>query len=968
MSDLSSRLSSAVGGSYRIERLIGDGGMASVFLAIDLRHQRSVAVKVMRPEIASVLGRERFLREIEVVAALTHPHILPLFDSGEADELLYYVMPYIEGESLRARLARAPRPGIDEVVRTLREIADALAAAHEQGIVHRDLKPDNVLLSGRHALLADFGLAKAVSEAARHSDLTNAGLVIGTPRYMSPEQASAAPDIDHRADIYALGLLGYEMLAGRPPFSGSTAQALLVAHLTEDPVPIDSVRDDVPPPLAAMITRCLAKDPAERWQSAGELLALLDSATTPAGGLTATVAAGAPRVHGLLANRARRAAAAVLGIAVVISAAWLARGAPDDGASILHAQIIPSIEQFVEAGMWDSAMVAARRGAEIAPGDTVLEELWETFTWSRSITSEPAGARVYRRPYASQDGEWELLGVTPLANARIPLGPNLLRFEHDHTRPAIRIANGGGGLFVHLDAPDQLPEEMVRVTGRELDIDGASLRLHDFFIDRHEVTNREYKRFVDDGGYQDPQFWVEPFVENGRTLDRDAAMARFTDQTGRPGPATWLVGSYPEGQDDYPVAGVSWYEAAAYARFAGKSLPTVHHWWSAHSIELTAWMTGRSVLEREESAPVGTGGVGPFGTFDMVGNVREWCYNEASGQRIILGGGWNDPDYMATQRAYHQPPFDRSPTNGIRLVQYLEEGAELDRAHEPVSPPRTPDLRTTPLTDDVFAIYARMFTYDRGPLDARVESADTTRHWIRQRISFNAAYGGERTLLYLFLPLKFAGPLQTVVYFPGAGVLQMTSIDQWRTIHLDYLIRSGRAVALPVLLGTFERGDGTRTTVDASTYYRERTITRVRDVMRTIDYLETRSDLDTRGIGYVGYSWGGMMAPIILALEPRLTTAALYVAGFSAVRPMPEADGLTYANRVNVPVLMLNGRLDAIFPLETSARPMFELLGTPPEHKRHVVSDGGHFVPRPLLIREMLDWLDRYLGPTTPAR
>jgi eukaryotic-like serine/threonine-protein kinase len=246
---------------YEIERELGAGGMAIVYLAHDLRHDRKVALKVFRPEVGAAVGAERFLREIRLVASLAHPHILPLHDSGEAGEYLYYVTPYIEGESLRERIRREGPLPVADVARILHDVADALSAAHARGIVHRDLKPGNVLLSGRHALLADFGVAKALDAAAceGEEELTAFGMTVGTPHYMAPEQAAGEPDIDHRADLYALGILGYEMLTGKPPFEGTSPQAVLAAHLTRPPEPIAGIREDVPPALADAIMRCLEK-------------------------------------------------------------------------------------------------------------------------------------------------------------------------------------------------------------------------------------------------------------------------------------------------------------------------------------------------------------------------------------------------------------------------------------------------------------------------------------------------------------------------------------------------------------------------------------------------------------------------------------------------------------------------------------------------------------------------------------
>ncbi len=262
--------------------------MATVYLAHDVKHERNVALKVLRPELAAALGPDRFVREIRIAAKLTHPHILPLHDSGEADGFLYYVMPYIDGESLRAKIEREGELPVHEAAKILTEVVDALSYAHDQGIVHRDIKPDNVLISGRHALVTDFGVAKAVSEATGRHELTTAGVALGTPTYMSPEQAAASPNIDHRADIYALGALAYELLAGRPPFQRDTPQATLAAHVLDPPEPITQHRDAVSPAMANLIMKCLEKKPADRWQTSAEMLPVLQSLGTPSGGTTPT--------------------------------------------------------------------------------------------------------------------------------------------------------------------------------------------------------------------------------------------------------------------------------------------------------------------------------------------------------------------------------------------------------------------------------------------------------------------------------------------------------------------------------------------------------------------------------------------------------------------------------------------------------------------------------------------------------
>jgi serine/threonine-protein kinase len=277
-----------VGNAYRIEKELGGGGMSHVFLAEEIRLGRRVVIKVLPPEMGAGVNTERFEREIQLAARLQHPHIVPLLTAGASGDLLYYVMPFIQGESLRVKLAREGELPITEAVKILREVMDALAYAHRNGVVHRDIKPDNVLLSEGHALVADFGVAKAVSASSgdHGSSITSLGVALGTPAYMAPEQAAADPHVDHRADIYAVGALAYEMLCGRPPFTAATPQALLAAHISQAPDPVTRYRPTVSSQLNTLVMRCLEKRAADRWQTAGELVPQLDAMATPSGGTT----------------------------------------------------------------------------------------------------------------------------------------------------------------------------------------------------------------------------------------------------------------------------------------------------------------------------------------------------------------------------------------------------------------------------------------------------------------------------------------------------------------------------------------------------------------------------------------------------------------------------------------------------------------------------------------------------------
>nr|MDQ3081889.1 serine/threonine protein kinase [Gemmatimonadota bacterium] len=274
------RLRSALTSRYRIVREVGRGGMATVYLAEDLKHDRRVAIKVLAPEVAAALGPQRFLREIQIAAVLAHPHILPLHDSGEADGLVFYVMPYVEGETLRDRLRREPQLPIGEAIQVTREVADALAYAHSLGVVHRDVKPENILFMGGHAVIADFGVATALSAAAG-ARITEGGLAVGTPEYMSPEQATGHEEVDGRSDTYSLACVLYEMLSGDPPFVAGSFRALLAKKLSE-PVPgLMNLRETVSPALEDAVRRALAKSPADRFDSIGAFAAAVSRSEGP---------------------------------------------------------------------------------------------------------------------------------------------------------------------------------------------------------------------------------------------------------------------------------------------------------------------------------------------------------------------------------------------------------------------------------------------------------------------------------------------------------------------------------------------------------------------------------------------------------------------------------------------------------------------------------------------------------------
>ena len=322
MTELSARLQDALGTAYRVEQELGGGGMSRVFVAEETRLARRVVIKVLPPDLALEMRVDRFNREIQLSASLQHPHIVPLLAAGGYEDLLYYTMPFVEGEALRTRLSREGELPVRDAVRILADVADALAYAHARGVVHRDIKPDNVLLSGHHAVVADFGVAKAVSQAKTESGLTSVGVALGTPAYLAPEQAAGDPNIDHRADIYAFGAMAYEMLTGRPPFAGMAPHQMLAAHVTEPVVPITDKRPALSPALAELVMACLAKNPADRPQSANEVLQALEGMATPSGSVAVTSPISTVR-HALRRPRNRALAVAAVALLLLLGG-WLA--------------------------------------------------------------------------------------------------------------------------------------------------------------------------------------------------------------------------------------------------------------------------------------------------------------------------------------------------------------------------------------------------------------------------------------------------------------------------------------------------------------------------------------------------------------------------------------------------------------------------------------------------------------------
>jgi len=959
-------------GSYVILSPLGAGGMGEVYRARHVKLGREVAVKVLPAELASDPGRlHRFEREARAASALNHPNIVTIHDIDEHGGVHYIAMELVAGATLRSMLGEGPLAPA-RLLPVAVQMAQGLAKAHEAGIVHRDLKPENVMVTADGLVkILDFGLAKlqpqgragtdAGSNAVTETAATREGVVLGTLPYMSPEQVSGQP-VDARTDQFSLGVLLYEMACGQRPFRGETVAALASAILTASPPAPRSLRREIPPDLDAVIRTCLEKDPADRYASTAELARALRRCDERPRGGTGGV--------GVLLRRPAVRVALALALIGAGAGVWL--WARESRRRWARHEALPRMSQLIEAGDLYGAYRLAREAERYIPGHAPLREVLSRVSIPISVVTEPAGAKVSYKGYSTPEAEWAPLGQTPLLGVRVPYA--LMRWRI--TKEGYETFEGapfGVGPFTAfatgfpLDRAGTRPPGMVRVPGGPLghrELPAADLK--PFWLDRHEVTNEEYKAFVDGGGYQDRAHWAEPFVADGRELAWEEGMARLRDATGRPGPAGWELGTYAEGQGRLPVGGVSWYEAAAHCRSVGKTLPTIYHWYKATAQDQLSDILRFSNFANKGPVPVESiQGLGDYGTYDMAGNVKEWCWNATGDRRYILGGSWDEPTYMFRLRRDAQLPFERLPTHGIRCARIDDPPPALlapwsrgsPEVHEPV-------------TDEVFAAYRRLFAYDRGELQPAVESADDgAPHWRKETVSFRAAYGNERVTALLFLPRGSPPPYQAVIWFPGDDVFFAPSSQTLASSFLfDFLPRSGRALVYPIYKGMYERRLAEPFTF-APQQWRDLMIAWSRDLGRTIDYLETRPDVDARRLGYYGFSAGAIYGPVFTAVDGRFAASVLLGGGLGPPGLPPEMTPVNFAPRSRVPTLMIGGRDDFLLPVESSQRPLFRLLGAPPADKRLALLEGGH-VPsdRREIVREVLDWLDRYLGPVGGSR
>jgi len=970
---------------YDVLERLGGGGMGVVYKALDTRLNRYVALKFLPHELTrDDEARTRFVQEAQAASALDHPNICTIHEiDATADRQMFIAMALYDGATLKKLVDRGPLP-IEQAVDIAMQMARGLSKAHAAGIVHRDVKPANVMVTADGFVkILDFGIAKLLGVTGP----TRAGSTLGTVSYMAPEQV-AGEDATPRCDVWALGVVLYEMLGGQLPFKGENQWSVMNAIANVEPARPRSLRPDVPEDVEDVVMSALAKAPEQRTPSTEALHRAL--AATRSG--TGARSAPAPSGGAWTAMLRPAIAVPVLGLGLAVGAWFLL--SYDSGASEQWArqEALPDLLALVDQDEYTRAFVLAEQIEAVIPNDPLLAEAWPTLSVTASIVTDPPDASVLVRPYASPETDWRPLGRSPIESVRLARSSAIELLVEKEGYDPVHLASGVPGFYfgrspaevIRLREAGAVPPEMVFVPGGRFPVritgfnSVEPLALDSFLVDRHEVTNREYKEFVDAGGYDTSAHWQGlEFIDGARRLSAQEVLERFVDATGRPGPATWEFGDYPADEADHPVRGVSWYEAVAYTRFRDKTLPTIHHWARAafepHTNQqpLSSAMIPIANFDGVGPVAVGsTGAMGPYGTFDTAGNVKEWAWNASGEHRWLLGGAWDDDARMNSVR-FTSPPMDRSPRNGFRGVRYL--GDPPEHLTDPIElQPRDYRLAEA-VSDEVFEIYRRQMAYVPSDLAARVEEVDESpADWTWERVSLSTGDDDGRFNLYLYLPKGQEPPYQVVISFPGVGPFQTQSASTSRQIFtptaplFDYMLRSGRAVVRPTWSGSYERWDDflSRT----GDQYLRAMETRMRewaaDLGRTIDYIETRSDLDADRVAYWGLSFGASTSLPLLALEPRLRAALLYLPGYTYRELPPAADAVNYTPRTRLPVLMIGGRYDYVFPVETAVQPLFDHLGTDPEHKRFLLYEMGHGpFPRGQLLRDVLPWLDAYLGP-----
>ena len=651
----------------------------------------------------------------------------------------------------------------------------------------------------------------------------------------------------------------------------------------------------------------------------------------------------------------------------------------------VNSYMLPQVKDYLSEDDNVSAWLTSSKINSFAPFFSSISNESDDISALAEIKTQQDGVSISWRAYASND-EWRLIGRSPIQPLRLPRGILQFKLEKEgyetsyfsSSNPSLKLYNSpvefGWSLEpINIQPQGSIPSGMTYIQGGNFipALTGAGVDpvyLHPFYIDKFEVTNKDFKGFMDAGGYSNSQYWVEmDFIQDGVSLSFEQAQEIMIDSTGMTGPAGWEVGTYLQGTENKPVTGISWYEAQAYARYKGNILPPMYHWAKAAFppdeiiSPISPKLLKTSNFSREEIKDIGQG-EGAYGTFDMAGNAKEWVWNIFGGRGLTLGGAFDEPTYLASQTA-PQPRMDRSLKNGFRTARLINP-RDLNPFGDPIETQAPKDLSFyKPMNDEVFKVYSRSFEVDSSKPKSKVIYVDDSHPiWIKERISIEVGYNEEMMDMLIFKPKNSFGPSSPVVIHPGSNYYSTPpEIDDINPgeFSLDFLIKSGKTLVWPAWKGSLNRMPATRSGGDRMRDFRNLYIAWVTDTDKTLDYLETRNDIDTDNIFYLGMSYGALFNTHTLLFENRYKGAILYVGGVFPTYP-PLVDGINHMPRIDTPFLMLNGEQDYLVP-KSAAMYFYQSTGTSEKDKKIVFYDSGHWpLPRNQMIKETLDFIKKY--------
>ncbi|MFQ5823396.1 MAG: protein kinase [bacterium] len=980
---------------YKILEKLGEGGMGVVYKAEDMKLRREVAIKFLPHQIAAhAEERKRFEHEAQAAAALNHPNIATIYAIEEADNETFIVMEYIKGQTLQEIIsANLPKVlNLRKVLDYAIQIVEGLQVAHKKDIVHRDIKSSNIMITETGQVkIMDFGLAKL----AGRTKLTKTSTTLGTTAYMSPEQARGEV-VDHLTDIWSLGVVLYELLTGELPFKGDYEQAVIYSIFNEEPMPLDR---DVPEELQNVILRALEKDREKRFESADELLQQFKK-LRGADIVPETKVINLKVLMSLL--KQPKYAIATLSLFLILA---LAVFVPyQQRVKLQRAKaLLPKIENLAQAGKYAESYDLAVQAEKRLKSDSTLMRLLPIISDKLTVVSEPESARVFLKRFApDEQGNFpdkEYVGITPITDTRIARGSYKVYLQKEGYVPVERIASSelnrayvfiGGSpdvkLEVKLIESDKAPENMVFVPGGDYKLVSYDtpttdqVHLDDYFIDRYEVSLKEYKEFVDAGGYLKKTYWKHPFIKDSKQLSWEEAIKHFTDRTGLPGPHNWVNQEYPEGKQNHPVTHITWYEAAAYAEFVGKSLPTIFQWEKASRDRRLTHFSGvvmpwgfvrpkeriehRANFNGKDTKPVDSYefGISPYGCYNMVGNVKELCLNEIDGGYATTGGSWKDPNYVAYRYGVF-PGFYASSSLGFRCVRNSAEATGDQGAMRIDLERRTPSY--SPVDETSFKNFLSHYKYDKKPLNAQIIETIETVHWTREKVTIEGIRG-DRIIAYLYLPKRATKPFQCINFVAGDDVFYARTTSEHTEWLLAPQMKSGRAVLAVVWWGALEReelGSDVLWRREINTVrYREGMVRSATEFSIGLDYLATRDDIDIDKLAFLGLSGGAHRGVIFPSVENRYRSV-IFIGGGLTERDqqrLPEVNPINFVPHIKPPKLVLSGKHDEVLPVNTCVVPLYNLLSKP---KQLTLTEGGHIPPLEERVPVINKWLDETLGP-----